>query len=78
MHLKDLNNFFQKMVCLIDFGVTIRDILRVNIPEKLLSQQKYYNSVFLRVDILLMLAIVCRNCDWFLLPSAENTKMVHF
>ena len=38
------------------FGVTVREISRVEISKKLLSQQKNYETVFSRVDILLMVA----------------------
>ena len=41
------------MIWLICFGVTVREILRVEIPEKLLSQQKKLKTVFSTVDILL-------------------------
>ena len=40
MYLKDLIEFFLNMVKLIAFGVTGREILRVEISEKILSQQK--------------------------------------
>ena len=40
VHLKDLYEFFQNMLCLIDIGVTVRGISRVEISKKLLSQLK--------------------------------------
>ena len=43
------------MVWLIGFGVTVREILRVEI-SKLLSSKKYPSSVFSRNYILLMVA----------------------
>ena len=46
VHLKDLTEFFQKIVWEIGSGVT----------GKLLSQKKYRNLIFSRIDILLMVA----------------------
>ena len=39
MHQKILTECFQKMVWLLGFGVAIHEILRVEISEKVLSQQ---------------------------------------
>ena len=36
--------FLQKMMWLIDFGVTVREILRIEILRKLLSQPKKYQN----------------------------------
>ena len=44
MHKKDLLCSIQKMVWLIGFGVTVPEILRVEISGKLLSQQKIPKS----------------------------------
>ena len=55
MQLVDRTESFQKMVCLIGSGVTVCEILRVEIPE-LLCQEIKTNPVFLMVDILLMVA----------------------
>ena len=55
MQLKDLE-FFQKMVWLIGFGVTVREVSRVEISKKLLSQQKNNETLSARVDILFMVA----------------------
>ena len=44
------------MLWLIGFGVTVRDTLRVKILEKVLSQQKYGNPIFLRFGVFLMVA----------------------
>ena len=49
-----LLNCSRKKAWLIDLGVTALEVLRVEISAKLLSQQKYWNSIFWRVDILLM------------------------
>ena len=40
MRLKDLIKFFQKMVCLIGFGVTVREILRVEISKNTAESTK--------------------------------------
>ena len=57
VRLKDLIDFFPKMVCLIGFGVTIREIFRVEISKKLLSQKKEISKPFLsRADVLLIVA----------------------
>ena len=47
MHVKDLTEFFQKMIWLICFGVSIREILREKYIKKALSpEKKYCNPVF--------------------------------
>ena len=46
MQLKDLIESFQEVVWLISFGVTLRQILRVEILQKLLSHQNNPNPVF--------------------------------
>ena len=56
MRLKDLTEFFQKIVWIIVFGVNVFEILKVEISEKLLSQQRDQNPVFSRVEMLLMVA----------------------
>ena len=40
MHLKEIFKFFQKMVWLIGFRATVRQISTVEILKKLLNQQK--------------------------------------
>ena len=40
VYLKDLTEFFQKMVWLIGFRVTVCEMLRVEITKKILSQEK--------------------------------------
>ena len=40
VNLKDRNGFFQKMVSLIGFGLTVSEIFRIGMSKKLLSQQK--------------------------------------
>ena len=47
VRLKDLIEFFPKMVWLIGFGVTVREIFRVEISKKLLSQKKEIQKPFL-------------------------------
>ena len=44
VHLKDLIEFFQKMIGFIGLRVIVREILRVKISEKLFSQQKIPKS----------------------------------
>ena len=57
VRLKDLIEFFPKMVWLIGFGVTVREIFRVEISKKLLSQKKEISKPFLsRADVLLIVA----------------------
>ena len=46
MQLKDLIEFFQKMVWLINFGVIVREIMRIKISEKLLSQQQNSKTLY--------------------------------
>ena len=55
---------FLKMVCVVVFGVTVREILSVEISKKWQVKKKYQNVVFLRVHILLMIAqnlVIVRN-----------------
>lgn len=54
---------FLKMVCVVVFGVTVREILSVEISKKWQVKEKYENVVFLRVHILLMIAqnlVICK------------------
>lgn len=54
---------FLKMVCVVVFGVTVREILSVEISKKWQVKKKYQNVVFLRVHILLMIAqnlVICK------------------
>ena len=51
------------MVCVEVFGVTVREILSVEISKKWQVKEKYENVVFLRVHILLMIAqnlVICK------------------
>ena len=56
MHLKELIEFFQKIVWLIGFGVTVREILRIENKKAAESRKKYLNLVFLKVNVLLMVS----------------------
>ena len=47
-HQKDLFAFFQKIVWLIGFGVTVCELSRVQNTEKLLSQQKINETLYLQ------------------------------
>ena len=54
---------FLKMVCVVVFGVTVREILSAEISKKWQVKEKYENVVFLRVHILLMIAqnlVICK------------------
>ena len=55
MCLKDLLEFFQKIVWLIGFGVTVREISRMEV-KKTVEFAKKKNTLFLRIDILLIVA----------------------
>ena len=50
------SDFFQKMVWLIGFGVTVSEISRVQISKKLQGQQKYTKTLYSKVNILLIVA----------------------
>ena len=57
MNLKDITEFFQKLVLLIGVGVTTRELLNVEISKRLLSQQKIQELCsFKRYDIFLLVA----------------------
>ena len=44
--MKDLLEFFKKMALLIRFGVTVCEILAVEISKELLSQQKHIKILY--------------------------------
>ena len=50
------SDFFQKMVWLIGFGVTVSEISRVQISKKLQGHQKYTETLYSKVNILLIVA----------------------
>ena len=57
MRLKDLLEFFQKIVWLIGFGVTVREISRMEVKKTVeFAKKTKKNTVFLRIDILLIVA----------------------
>ena len=81
VYLKDLIDFIQKLVWLISFGVTIREISRVEIYKKLLCQQK--NILYFQgLATSLMVAqnqIFCPNCGWlFAVISRKVEKRAIF
>ena len=56
MQLKGLTEFLQKMIWLTGLGITVREVLRVEISKNCKVSKKYKNSVFSGVNILLMVA----------------------
>ena len=54
--LKDLTELLQKIVRIIGFEISIREILGVKLLKHLLSQQQHQSLLFLRVNIFLIVA----------------------
>ena len=66
------SDFFQKMVWLIGFWVTVSEKSRVQISKKVLSHQKYTETLYPKVDILLIVAFSERTKYFKISPYCGN------